>query len=89
MALTAEDIEQIINEIILSTSPGLTKENLNLNTQLDSLGMDSLDVVTTTMFLEIELESKDYNLKIPTEEIRKLETVGALARYAQENAKPY
>ncbi len=66
----------------------IAEETLNLDGSMitedtslkDDLGVDSLDLFELVMALE-----EEYGLEIPTEDLEKLTTVGALIEYLRKN----
>ncbi len=67
--------EEII--IYFSNNTSVSKENINRNSMFgDDLGMDSLDMVETAIYLE-----EKYRLDLPIEEFDKMSNVGHVIDY--------
>lgn len=65
---------------IVAEQLGITLEDITMETTLEDLNADSLDVVEVIM----ELESV-FNMEIPDEEAEKIKTVGGLVEYVENN----
>ncbi len=67
--------EEII--IYFSNNTGVDKENINRNSMFgDDLGMDSLDMVETAIYIEDK-----YNIELPVEEFDRMNNVGHVIDY--------
>ncbi len=67
--------EEII--IYFSNTTSVSKNNINRNSRFgEDLGMDSLDMVETAIYLE-----EKYNLDLPFEEFDNMNTVGHVIDY--------
>jgi len=65
---------------IVAEQLGITLEDITLETTLEDLNADSLDVVEVIMELE-----NTFNMEIPDEEAEKIKTVGGLVEYVENN----
>ncbi len=67
--------EEII--IYFSNNTGVVKENINRNSMFgDDLGMDSLDMVETALYIEDK-----YHINLPVDEFDRMSNVGHVIDY--------
>jgi acyl carrier protein len=68
-------------KVILSNQFDVEEDTITPDTNIaDDLGADSLDVVDMLMSLEDE-----FDVEIPDEDVEKIQTVGDLVAYIEEN----
>ena len=65
---------------IVAEQLGITLDDITMDTTLEELNADSLDVVEVIMSLE-----KEFNMEIPDEEAEKIKTIGGLVEYVENN----
>ena len=77
-----ENIEQRVKKIVAEQLGVKEDEIKNESSFVDDLGADSLDTVELVMALE-----EEFDCEIPDEEAEKLQSVGGVVRYVEENAE--
>ena len=71
-----EEMKELIAEELSIDVSGITEES----SFKDDLNVDSLDLFELVMNLE-----EKYDIEIPSEDLEKLETVGAVIKYIEEH----
>jgi acyl carrier protein len=78
----AENITDKVKDIIVEQL-GVNPEQVTLEAKvLEDLGADSLDIVELVMAFE-----EEFGIDVPDEEAEKLQSVGDVVRYVEENAE--
>jgi len=71
-----EKVKEMVAEALGAEVDSITPET----TFKEDLGADSLDLFELVMAFE-----EEYGVEIPTEELEKITTVGAIVKYIEEN----
>jgi acyl carrier protein len=78
--MAEKSVEERVKEIIVEQL-GVNPEQVTPNAKfIEDLGADSLDTVELVMAFE-----EEFNVEVPDEEAEKLQTVGDVIRYIEEN----
>ena len=78
----AQDIETKVREKI-SEQLGVAADEVTPEASfIEDLGADSLDIVELVMALE-----EEFGIEVPDEQAEKLQSVGDVIKYVEENAK--
>ena len=75
-------IEQQVKAIVAEQLGVKEEEVTNDASFVDDLGADSLDTVELVMALE-----EEFGIEVPDEQAEKLQSVGDVIKYVEENAK--
>ncbi|CAF0691321.1 acyl carrier protein [Candidatus Methylacidithermus pantelleriae] len=78
--MAEKSVEERVKEIIVEQL-GVNPEQVTPDAKfIEDLGADSLDTVELVMAFE-----EEFNVEVPDEEAEKLQTVGDVIRYIEEN----
>ena len=76
------DVDEKVKDIIVDEL-GVEREKLTPEASfMEDLGADSLDTVELVMALE-----EEFGIEVPDEQAEKLQSVGDVIKYVEENAK--